>query len=293
MRRAVCFALNAVAHFSIFRCAAHGLLSFCLLGLAISGAAQQLPSRIQGAYDSEIQVPVSDQKPLGYSDASALAELVAYTVAVGGSAWTGLTASGNISFGGATDTMPASLLMLPGNRVKLDVTKPEGHEITVYNGVRGSITHADSKKTLLAPKGAASGLAPFDIPLNAAKAGLGFSIVDRGSTVVQDRVLHRISIEVAIPQKDLFPYEKDNRSVVDLYFDPSTHLLVKTACMIPIPGSSLPVLLKIDSYSAYQRVGTLLLPTTIDETINGQPVSKLVLTSFNANNMPSSKDFTF
>ncbi|MEO6804844.1 MAG: hypothetical protein ABI209_01740 [Edaphobacter sp.] len=272
----------------------HLFLSICLLGSPVLLAtAQQLPNRVQGSFDQDTPLPTSGHKPLGYSDAGALAELVAYKVAIGGSGWLGMTANGNISFDGATGTLPAALHIMPGNRVKLDVTKPEGHDITVYNGVRGSATHAGSKKALLAPRGALAGFAPFDLPLKAAEAALKFSIIDHGSTVLQGNSFHRISVEVAIPKKDLFPYEKDDRLVVDMYFDPSTHLLAKTVSLIPIPGSSEPVLLKVNDYANYQQTGQFLLPMTIDETINGQSIWKLVFSSLDFTKTMSDKDFTF
>ena len=274
---------------TIARCLQIGLLSLPVW----SAAAQQLSSRVQGASDQEVPIPTSSHNPLGYSDASARAELTAYKVATGGSGWTSMTASGKISYDGTAETLPASLLILPGNRAKLDVTKPDGHDTTVYNGNRGSITHSGSKKVLLAPRGAACGFAPFDLPLHAAQGGQQFSIVDHGSMLLEGTTLRRISVEVAIPQKDLFPYEKEDRSVVDMYFDPATHLLMKTASLVPIPGSSRTVLLKVNNYSGYQRTGRFLLPTTIDETINGQTIWKLVLSSLDVTKAPAKEDFAF
>jgi hypothetical protein len=272
-------------------------ISAMVIGALMFGSlvgAQQLPSRVRGSRDQNMALPASSRKPFGYAEPKALGELAAYKASTGGVGWSGLVATGRISYDGTEETLPAELSILPGNKVKLDVTKPGGHDITVYNGVRGSVAYAGAKKILITPAGATAGFAPFDLPYRAGgDESPNYSIVDQGLTTVDGSSLHRLSVEVPIAKKDLFPYEKEDRSIIDFYFDPTTHLLAKTASLIPVPGTNQRILLKVNSYSGYQRVGGHLIPTSISETINGQPVWQLVLDSFDSKKALSGKDFIF
>jgi hypothetical protein len=64
-----------------------------------------------------------------------------------------------------------------------------------------------------------------------------------------------------------------------MYFDPTSHLLVKTATAIALGGMRNTSLLRVVTYADYRAVGSSLIPFRYIETLGGQPQWTLQLSS--------------
>lgn len=260
-----------------------------------SSSAQLLPNRIQGPTAGDIIAPTLSGKPIGYQDPGAAAVIAAYQAALGSGQWAGMQATGTVTFADDQTVVPATFSVLPGNRQQLDITESKGHRIETLNGLRGQLQVSSGKKTLLSATDAVVGIAPFDVSLVALATATPpkYSLIDDGAVSVAGTTLHKVTVEVAIPPKLLLPGTSLTRGLIDCYFDPNTHLLVKTAAIITAPGNSRALLLRVITYSNYQSFGAMQLPTTLSESISGQAISTLTLTSVDLANLPSPNTFRF
>lgn len=104
------------------------------------------------------------------------------------------------------------------------------------------------------------------------------TIVDGGMITISGESLHRITVE-----RPLHPAQSkltsDNTSVIDLYFDPKSSLLIKSAVAVPISWSDPERYVEVTTYADYQSVNGVLIPFSCSRTINGQPEWTLQLSS--------------
>lgn len=268
-------------------------ISLFLIYFAIGSIPSLSQGRVQGDFDRDIPIPKSIHTSEVRRDASGVAELTAYKSAIGGAAWVGMQASGMLSFAGSNESLPATLAMLPGNRGRFDVTRANGHDLTVLNGNHASVTYAGSQKKIIAPTSAVAGVVPFDLPLEAISSGATHSIVDQGDASLDGHTLHRVSVGVPLPPRHLRLPDDPVQTTVDLYFDTETHLLYKAATLIAIPGTSTPVLLRVTTFEDYKPFGAGQIPTTLTETVNGQQMWVLTLSDIDLKNLPSRSAFAF
>lgn len=263
-------------------------LGLCLL--STTGRAQQTPSRNQGGLDGDVPTPTLVQSPSLVPDATALEELQAYAKAVGSLAWQGMQASGTSLYADRTDSLPTTLSMLPGHRVRLAVTTSAGDDVTVVNGEHGYMKSAGGKAIKLPVNTTFGAFAPFDLPGLIALHSEGYAILDLGTVVLDGETLHRISIQADLHNADGAD-SPDKRSAFDFYFDPATHLLKKSAVMVTIPGAGLHRFLRVLTYSSYQKSGLVLVPASLSETLDGRAIWSLQLTTIDSTTPPSPTNF--
>ena len=79
----------------------------------------------------------------------------------------------------------------------------------------------------------------------------------------------------------------------DFYFDPTSHLLIKSVCPV-LMGAGHPVtFLSVVTYSDYRKVGTAMIPFRYTETLNGQLYRTLQLSGVQLSPDLTSQYFQF
>lgn len=275
------------------------ILEFFVLILFFSfcwpSGAQESPRVVQGPNDRDIPTPAESGQAAGHIDDKAIQELQAYSLAVGGGG-NGIrfTARAKLTYAANPDeVLDATLWIAPQNMARIDVAKSSGHDILIYNGKHGSVTYATGKKQLLFAESAAAGFAPFDLPLSALSAPQRYSIIDKGLITCDNTVLHRVSLEIPLPAHEMTSGAKGRQAVIDFYFDPSSHMLMKSASMIAINGSSKLQLFRVTKYASYRRSGGISIPTDISESVNGQAIWAMNISEIDTTSESPSKNFLF
>lgn len=234
------------------------------VGTALSFAAycQSAPSSL------DIPLPTASGV-LGRADAGASAELIAHLKAVGLSPWTGMQGTGQIAYGNDPATYSATLTIIGSTEFRLDAGTERGQFSMRIDGSRGEIQEADGRRTLILPNTAASGLVQFQLLRQADFPNPKTSLLDRGIVTVKNQALHRLTYEFPAVVAAL-PMQKQQTIAADLYFDPMTHLLVKSANTIRINGAGNHDFLREITYEDYRQVGSSMIPFRYTETLNGQ-----------------------
>ncbi|HLH37143.1 MAG TPA: hypothetical protein VKX41_20895 [Alloacidobacterium sp.] len=240
--------------------------------------AQRDLTRIYGPEDQTVPMPTFGGT-LGQKDTAALQELIDYVKAVNITAWRGLQASGTLTDGSGS-TSQATLTILNGDQFRLDVETPTGQRSTRISGSYGKTLEVDGKSFPIPPATAKAGLFAFPRLLVSNFPNSNTSFIDRGQISVDGKLLHRITVE-----ESAFPAEvvldQQGINVTDLYFDPTTHLLLKSAAAVQLDTADRQRYLIVVTYGDYQKVQDSLVPLVYSQTLNGQPQWTLHLNSPN------------
>jgi len=244
------------------------VLGFVVALCAVSAVYPQDEStRIYGPEDQAVPTP-EFVGTIGEQDASALQEITNYRTAVNAAAWTGLQATGTLTdILGNTDQ--ATLTILGSDNYRLDVTTPIGQRSTRISGPSGASLGDDGKTFYMPPITARGGLVAFPLLLVSTFPDPTATIVDRGHVQLDGRLLQRITLEEEVFPTQSAPSSND-LSVTDLYFDPSSHLLIKSASFVQIDSANRARYLIVVTYGDYQAFSGVLVPLSLTETMNGQ-----------------------
>ncbi|MGH9585786.1 MAG: hypothetical protein ACRD3F_02460 [Acidobacteriaceae bacterium] len=239
-------------------------------------SAQGQFTRIQGTEDQSVPMPTF-VGALGQKDARALQEFVDYLKAVNIFSWKGMQASGTLtdSLGNAD---PATLTIVNGDQFRLDVQKPRGERSTRISGSYGKTLEVDGKSFSMVPATARAGLLAFPQLLVATFPTSNTSFIDRGLVQIGGGSFHRITLE-ELAFTDATAIDSRNINVTDLYFDPSSHLLLKSASAVQLDSADREQYLIVVTYSNYENVQGTLIPCTYSQSMNGQPQWTLRLNS--------------
>ena len=251
------------------------------------------PSRQSlGPFDKDIVIP--DAKgPLGQRDSGASNELLGHLAVVGTSPWTGMVGTGQITYGTTDSTAySATLSILGGTGFRLDSQTSRGALSIRISGRHGIIQEPDGRQFPILPDTAATGIFQFVQPRLPNIPGATGSLLDRGPIVVDSVSLHRVTIESPGAGHDLVT-GKATIIATDLYFDPSTHLLVKSANSIGLDGAHNNHLLRVITYGDYRKVGNSMVPFLYTQTLDGQKQWTLQLTDVQLNPTLDSTIFEF
>lgn len=253
--------------------------------------AQGQFTRIYGPDDQDVPIPQFTQ-PTGSKDPVALQTILAYLNAVNATTWTGIQATGTFALtGNAKESQDAATLTISGgNNFRLDLTTPSGgRSIRVY-GKYGAIQEANGSKHSLPFLAAQAGIFAFPKLLGATFSADSAAVIDGGSVSISGKGLRRITIEEPLNPSSA-KLTSENTSVMDLYFDVTSHLLVKSAVAVPMSWSDRGRYLQVTTYSDYQLADGVLIPFTYSQTIDGQPTWTLQLSSVQP--LPSVKNSYF
>lgn len=260
--------------------------SIIIIILAFSALSAQQVTGKSSVISDGVPRPTLSGSSTPILDANALAEIQAYVAAAGLTEWNGMQATGTMTYTGAPASLPASLDVLPGNRVKLVITDQHGEDINATNGGFGHIQFAGHPDSPLPAVSVAGGLLPFDMPALVAQSPTSFNVIDGGVVQLADETLHRVTVEISILHRDAGA-GSDSRAAIDFYFDPSTHLLKKSATIFMFAGGGLQRFVRVLTYGEYKTSGPLRIPTKISETLDRQATWSLQLTTMNTTTPPA------
>jgi hypothetical protein len=247
---------------------------------------------IPNSSDHDIAAPHYSGHSAGYSDPAAQAELLANVQASRLDIWRGMKATGSIIEVGFPDAVPATYEMLPNGRARLEIQHANGDYARVVNGLQGHVIGPRAKPLALSLESVAGGIAPLDIAQTVIASENQFSIVDGGMMPVGGKMLHRVTVERSIlPNPIQADPANKSHSVIDCYFDPQTHLLAKTAMVVLLPAAGSQRFLRTISYTNYKVVGQMMVPSSMSETLNGQPTWSLSLETIDIENLPTTNHF--
>jgi len=220
---------------------------------------------------------------LGQMDAAALTEVKAYGAALGGNQrWLGMQATGTITYASDPTPYSATLTNVGHSEFRLDTQNRNGPISIRVHGRSGAAQFGNNPVMPMDPDTAVLGIFPFEIVGKANPAAKSAALLDRGSDSTNGVPLHRVTL--AVPSASLSISTKSQGTVpIDLYFDPVTHLLVKSVCTVFVPGARHVPFLSVVTYSDYRPVGNSVVPFQYSESINGRPYQTLQLTAVQLN----------
>jgi hypothetical protein len=248
------------------------------MALSSFGYAQNHAAHITGVLDSDLPIP-DDMGTLGQIDEAALLEITQYRKVIGGTQWNEMQGTGTISQG-EQEPFDATLSVLGSNKFRLDVTTLHGIRSTRISDVIGVVQQDDSTKQTLPAGTAKNGLLAFPRLLSSTFPDSQTTLLDHGIIQIDGKSLHRITFEgVVFPDDPTF--DKDNICVLDLYFDPGSHLLIKSAEQAQLDSNDREHYLRVTTYADYRQVDGMLIPYQYSQTLNGQKQWTLNLAEVN------------
>lgn len=270
-----------------------------LLGwLPMPALGQQNPSAgIRGTYDRGVVMP-EPINATGRQDATAIAEIRLYRAAVGATSWSDMEGIGEITANavdsrGEKSSRPATLWISGDGGYRLDIETPQGTRSVRIEGGYGAIEDANQHRKPIDVRNAANGLVSFPQLLSAAFLATGTELVDDGMATVDGVQLHRVSLQRPLPGNVLGANGKPAMTVTDFYFQPQTHLLVKSAGAIVGLDVTPARYLQVITYGDYRAVNGMQIPFQYQETIDGQLVWTLQLNQVSLNQGVSQTEFHF
>jgi hypothetical protein len=249
-------------------------------------------TRIMGAEDKDLVVPEPSSSTV-QRDGTALQIITAFVATVSGGIWTGMQAQGVLTSPGTTAAQyPATLTMNEGDSFRLDVSATEGQRSIRIRGKIGTVLESNGVKHSLPLATATGGIFAFPRLLMSTFPSAQTSVFDRGTVVVDGKSLQLITVQEPASLAET-PLATDQPSVVDLYFDPSTHLLVKSMAAVQLDTSDRQRYLQAVTYGDYRPVDGIQLPFSYSQTLNGQRQWSLQLTNVQLNSGIDISLFTF
>ena len=236
--------------------------------------AQNQTTRINGFDDQDVTAPATTGI-LGQTDAAALLEIQQYLNLTGSIGCQTIQGSGTIQYeqpDGAR--FPVTLSMQRGMGFRLDATTEKGIQSTRIFGSSGVTHDADGTVERLLPETAVTGLVQIQTLPCAVLAARNASFVDHGISSANH--LHRISLESGLTP-GLRNAAANKTSVIDFYFDPTSHLLLKSVTSIQISGARYQNFIRTITYSDYRSISDALIPFHYQESLNGEPIWTLQL----------------
>lgn len=264
-----------------------------ILFLCSIGFGQTSPVPSQG-----IPAP-PETVPAGRQDAAALQQIQAYRQAVGADSWTGMQGQGEFtpnspnSSGKPTAPQAATLWIRGDRKFRLDVQKPKGPSSLRMNGLSGGIQHEDGRTRPLDIGSTIVGLFAFPRLLKSGFPTTNITLIDQGAITVNGATLHRITM--GIPWHVWQPANQQHpaTTVVDLYFDPRSNLLVKSAALVNGSTSEPARYLRVIGYGDYRMTNGMNLPYLYSEQFSGQLLWTLQLDSIQFQAGMTDSDFRF
>ena len=261
-----------------------------IIGFVVSAQGQTDSTRIYGIEDQSIPVPVFIGSP-GQMDSSALDELVHFLGVINITSWQGMQAAGTLTDGGGVPN-PAIITLLGPDSLRLDVETTDGVRSTRVQGNYGTTVEANGRSFPLPFSTAKSTVPAFSRLLNSTTPASTTSYIDQGLVQVDGKMLHRITLEEAVTLNS-GPTDQQDFNVTDLYFDPVTHLLIKSASSLQLAPFDPQKYLVVVSYSDYRTDGESLVPFRLTQSLNGQHQWSLQLADTNLKPNVGTSYFTF
>ncbi|MGA2654124.1 MAG: hypothetical protein ABSF28_26685 [Terracidiphilus sp.] len=254
----------------------------------IALAQQPNPQRktFIGPYDSEFPYPVAEGR-IGEKDAAALAEIKQSVGATGFPERAGIEAQGLYTNGSAKteQQFPASVAIEKDGRFRLDVQKRNGI-FSIRLALRSGQAMRESGLTYTVHD------IDFGEPIAMPSQLLEVAdredaaVVDDGDVVIGDYRMRRVTIT-------LFHSQMGDPAAAAFYFDPLSHLLEKSVLVSHSGTNRSLEYLKVITYGSYRAEQGVTLPHEYSETVNGQLIMTLKITSANVTSRHDDTYFKF
>lgn len=254
--------------------------SMCLLCSAPAVSYGQMTelTRIHGPKDNDLVIPQAISESI---DASALQVITHFLTIINRVQLSAIQATGNLAYGYGDQGLayPATLTVQDDKHFRLDVQESTVLRSTRILGLHAQVQTSNPSATRSVPLRAASlGLLVLTDIIEATAPGASFSMLDRGTTVVDGQSLHRITLQKLLFTGTTTPMD-DQPHPVDLYFDPASSLLVKSVEIVHPSFTDRASYVQVTSYGDYQKAGEASFPFEYSQTLNGQPAWTLHLTA--------------
>lgn len=260
-----------------------------------SGVAQTPPKRlIFGRYNEAFTFPRMAGAP-GQKDSAALNTVRLYLAVSSRGEWPGFDATGTmvVGTGDQKSTLPASLTIEPRGFYRLDLTTPYGIRSERVEGTTGAMQSEGGKTVQLPVLAVASGIIPLPPTLADAATDSRDSLINGGMVEVEGARLHKITFI-----RPLFQSSSDSQPaapplITDFFFNPSSHLLVKSVDAIVLNQNSSSRHLRVITYDDYRPVSGAIIPFRYTETVDGRLVWSLQFTNVTAGSNHGAEYFHF
>jgi hypothetical protein len=261
------------------------LVMACVVARAQSTSTsveQITPTPAPGSLDAGVAIP-NATGALGKQDAGALREITEHLAIVGSAPWLGMQGTGQVVYGAEDPTAySATLSMIGSDQFRLDAQTNKGEMSLRIHGPVGKIQGTGGPAETIPPETATAGIFPFGLVRTLHFPARETSLTDLGLTTIGGVQLHRITVETPSVGRD--PVTKARRTIaIDLYFDPATHLLAKSASSSFTAVGHSAKFLRVVTYSDYRKVGTAMVPFRYDESMDGQQYWVLKLSDVQLN----------
>jgi hypothetical protein len=249
-----------------------------ILGMNFLFVSAQSSSPILG----DIPIPIMSGV-LGQQDAVALQEIKAHIAALGAGSWLGMQGTGQIVYGSKDSTAyTATLSILGTTGFRLDSKTATGETSTRIYGRYGTIQEADGRKYPLPSNTAISGIVQFPQLRLVGFPASGESLIDRGLVTVDGASLHRVTVECSASTRNQGAVQ-GSMVATDFYFDPATHLLLKSVNKIRLSGTGNSDFLRVVAYEDYRQVSGGMIPFRYVQTLDGNKQWTLQLSDVQLN----------
>lgn len=272
------------------------LLSACIGSLASAQTAK--PSTIRPAVDQGVAFPPLQPLLTVRQDPTALAIVRSYQKAVGNAAWADMEATGEmipeaLRSAGETPGQDATLWISGQQRYRVDVQTPKGAISIRMDGVYGAMQPPGGHIIPMDARDAVTGLVAFPQFEGAAFPAGNASLIDRGTVPVDGTKLQRVTAEVPWMDSAAKDQPQSGVSITDLYFDPTTHLLIKSANVLQGTDPGLSRDIKVITYGDYRTVDGVQIPFLLSESLNGKRIWTLHLSRVQFRRGMSEVNFRF
>jgi hypothetical protein len=246
-------------------------------------------SRVAYGADPEFPLPKTTGV-FGTRDNSALLEITAFLRATSGASWQSLDATGTLMFPDG-DSHQAELHLKGAYNTRLDITMETG--IRSFRVTRSSGVFRDERGNggTLQAATSATELVAFPRIWTDALSSQRISLFDHGTFASNGHTFHRLTIEYALSPSGYKGF--DPAAATDLYFDPTSHLLLYSVDAAVFNEQPNMISTRITEYNNYQAVNGILIPTLISEVLDGQPQWVMQLNTITTNTLSPDSTFSF
>jgi hypothetical protein len=275
----------------------YSLFAIASIG-SLSGAQPTDQMGVQPAVDKGVVLPPSRPSPTIRQDQTALAIVRSYQKAVGKTVWSDLEATGTIvpealRADGVPSEQDASLSVLGHSGYRLDIQTPKGAISIRIDGVYGAMRPPGEQVIPIDAPDAATGLVAFPQLQDPKFPAKTISLIDDGTIPVDGVPLYRITVEAPWVGFSARGHLESGISITDLYFDPATHMLVKSANVLQGTNPRLPHYVKVLTYRDYRTVSGIQIPFLLGESLNGHRTWMLQLNHVQLSTGLDAKLFSF
>jgi hypothetical protein len=267
-----------------------------LLAQADGNGVVQTPAKrmIFGQYDQTLAFPKMTGVA-GQKDSAALSAVRLYLAASSRGEWPGFDATGTMAVGTGEQRseIPAALTIEPAGLYRLDLTTPYGIRSERVDGAAGAMRSEDGNTVQLPALAVASGMIPLPSTLADASTDNRDSLIDGGIVEVEGARLHKVTF--------IRPLFSESRSaqppapplITDFFFDPTSHLLIKSVDAIVLNPNSSARHLRVITYDDYRPVSGAIIPFRYTETVDGRSAWSLQFTNVTAGSNHGAEYFHF